>query len=157
MDTQTVVAQRAEGPPDAPDPSGAADDAVARVFKALADPTRRRVVERLGTRTVSTSDLAADFDMALPSFLSHLRLLEESGLIRSAKVGRVRTYQLVPESLEQVARWLDERRQLWEQRLDQLDNYLHVQHRAARLDASQVATRTQPRVQSRAQARKESP
>lgn len=100
------------------------DVGVERVFKALADPTRRRVVERLGRRPASTSELAAGVDMALPSFLQHLRLLEECGLVTSHKSGRVRTYRLTPEPLKQAAGWLDEQRELWERRLDQLDDHL---------------------------------
>lgn len=100
------------------------DDGVERVFKALADPTRRQVVERLGRAPASTSELAAGFDMALPSFLQHLKLLESCGLVTSRKQGRVRTYRLAPEPLEQAAGWLDQQRRLWERRLDQLDDHL---------------------------------
>ena len=97
---------------------------IEQVFKALADPTRRRVVERLGRRPASTSELAAEFDMAMPSFLQHLKQLEDCGLVASHKSGRVRTYRLTPEPLEQAAGWLDEQRDMWERRLDQLDGYL---------------------------------
>ncbi len=94
------------------------------VFHALADPTRRAVLERLGRGPATTSELARPFDMALPSFLQHLVVLERSGLVRSSKRGRVRTYQVAPESLNAVAGWLADQRQLWNRRLDQLDRVL---------------------------------
>lgn len=70
------------------------------------------------------SELARPFDMALPSFTQHLAVLEECGLVRSRKTGRVRTYRLVPQPLKAAERWMVEQRALWERRLDQLDNYL---------------------------------
>src|SRR5216117_3611907 len=94
------------------------------VFQALADPTRRAVVRQLGSGPAPVSALAAPFDMALPSFLQHLKVLETSGLVRSQKVGRVRTCELVPERLQAVEGWLGEQRRLWEGRLDRLDQYL---------------------------------
>ena len=95
-----------------------------RVFHALADPTRRAVVERLGEGRATTSELARPFPMALPSFIQHLDVLERGGLVRSHKQGRVRTYQLVPRPLESVDTWLASQRDVWERRLDQLDDYL---------------------------------
>ncbi len=103
---------------------GAAVAPIERVFRALSDPTRRRVLERLGKSPASVSELAAPFDMALPSFVRHLAVLEESGLVRSAKVGRVRTVELVPERLRSAETWLQRQRSLWERRLDRLDTYL---------------------------------
>ena len=94
------------------------------VFRALADPTRRRVVERLSAGQASVSDLAAPFDMALPSFMQHMSVLESSGLVSSYKTGRVRTYSLTPQRLQQAETWLSRQRSLWERRLDQLDAYL---------------------------------
>ncbi|MGE0544268.1 MAG: ArsR/SmtB family transcription factor [Dehalococcoidia bacterium] len=94
------------------------------VFRALSDPTRRHVLERLSRSPASVSELAAPFDMALPSFVEHLKVLEVSGLVRSAKVGRVRTYQLVPDRLRLAEDWLTTQRRLWERRLNQLDDYL---------------------------------
>ena len=94
------------------------------VFRALADPTRRRVLQRLGRSPASVSDLAKPFDMALPSFVQHLRVLEGSGLVRSRKTGRVRTYELAPKRLWLAEHWLARQRTLWERRLDQLDDYL---------------------------------
>ena len=102
----------------------ASDSPVDEIFRALADPTRRRVVERLGQRAASTSELAAEFDMSMPSFLQHLRQLEECGLVASQKSGRVRTYRLTPQPLQQAAGWLEQQRETWERRLDQLDEHL---------------------------------
>ena len=95
------------------------------VFRALSDPTRRRVVERLSRGAASVSELAEPFDMALPSFVQHLRVLEGSGLLRSTKRGRVRTYRLDPKRLTLVQGWLARQRAVWERRLDQLDAYLN--------------------------------
>lgn len=96
-----------------------------QVFRALADPTRRQVVERLVSGPASTSDLAEPFEMALPSFLQHLSVLEKAGLVTSTKTGRVRTYQLAPAALEAADGWLADQRRLWERRLDQLDDVLN--------------------------------
>jgi DNA-binding transcriptional ArsR family regulator len=98
-----------------------------RVFQALADPTRRAVVERLGRGPAATSELARPFAMALPSFTQHLDVLERSGLVTSQKRGRVRTYQLVPTSLRGVQDWMAVQRDRWERRLDQLDDFLKEQ------------------------------
>ena len=95
-----------------------------RVFHALANPTRRKVLERLSAGPATVSELAAPFDMQLPSFVQHLSILERSRLVRSRKRGRVRTYELAPERLEVVDDWLAERRRLWEARLDEFDRYV---------------------------------
>jgi DNA-binding transcriptional ArsR family regulator len=95
-----------------------------RVFQALADPTRRAVLRRLGRGPAPVSELAAPFDMALPSFMQHLRVLESSGLVRSRKKGRVRTCRLAPQPLRRAEGWIAEQRALWERRFDQLDGYL---------------------------------
>jgi DNA-binding transcriptional ArsR family regulator len=94
------------------------------IFRALSDPTRRDVLERLCKSPGSVSELAEPFDMALPSFVEHLRVLESCGLVRSTKVGRVRTYRLVPKRLRLAEEWLTQQRALWERRLYQLDSYL---------------------------------
>src|ERR1700753_4181958 len=91
------------------------------VFRAIADPTRRVVPERLSRGPQSVSGLAEPFDMALPSFVAHLRVLEGSGLVRSTKTGRVRTYELVPKRLRQAEDWLSQQRTIWESKLDRLD------------------------------------
>ncbi|MDP2150296.1 MAG: metalloregulator ArsR/SmtB family transcription factor [Parvibaculum sp.] len=95
-----------------------------RVFHALGDPTRRAVVRRLGQGPASVGELARPHKMALPSFMQHLAALEQCGLVRSRKVGRVRTYQLQPKPLKAAEKWMVEQRALWEARLDRLDNYL---------------------------------
>lgn len=94
------------------------------MFAALADPTRRAVIERLGRGPASVSALAADHPIALPSFMQHLKQLEASGLIRTEKAGRVRTCTLEPPALAAVERWIVDRRREWEVRLNRLGNYL---------------------------------
>lgn|SRR5690554_5256587 len=103
-------------------PQRAAD--LDRLFRALGDPTRRAVIERLREGPASTSELARPFGMALPSFLQHLAVLEEAGLVTSTKEGRVRTYRLTPEPLQAAEDWLGTQRDLWERRLDQFDEYV---------------------------------
>lgn len=90
------------------------------VFRALADPTRRAILERLGRGAAGTSDLAQHFDMALPSFLQHLEILEESGLVKSIKLGRIRTYRLVPQQIRRAEQWLSRQRKAWAGRFDGL-------------------------------------
>jgi DNA-binding transcriptional ArsR family regulator len=92
------------------------------VFVALADPTRRRVIRRLGHGPTSVGDLAREFPMTLPSFMKHVRMLETSGLIRTAKSGRVRTCVLNRERLALVDDWLAEQRRVWEERTDRLED-----------------------------------
>jgi DNA-binding transcriptional ArsR family regulator len=94
------------------------------VFRALADPTRRAVLWRLGRGAAPVSELALPFAMALPSFLQHLKVLEGCGLIRSRKAGRVRTYRISPAPLKAAESWMAQQRALWESRFDQLDGYL---------------------------------
>lgn len=94
------------------------------VFRALSDPTRRAVVQRLGRGPATVSELAAPFGMALPSFMKHIGVLEGSGLVVSRKVGRVRTCALEPERLAAAERWLDEQRAIWASRYDNLDHLL---------------------------------
>src|SRR3569832_562130 len=97
--------------------SAVADD----VFHALSNPTRRRVLEQLSEGPATVSELAAPFDMALPSFVQHLSVLERSRLVRSKKQGHVRTYELAPEPLEVAEDWLAERRRQKEARKNQND------------------------------------
>lgn len=94
------------------------------LFQALGDPTRRAILERLARGPATVSELAAPFDMALPSFLGHVRRLEAAGLVTTAKTGRVRTVTLVPGAFTPVRSWLDGQRALWEDRLDRLDDYV---------------------------------
>ena len=96
------------------------------VFHALADPTRRAVIQQLGRGSATVSELAEPFDMALPSFMKHIRVLESSGLISSKKVGRVRTCKIKPKKLAVVDTWLNEQRALWEGRVDRLTEYVEA-------------------------------
>ena len=95
-----------------------------RVFYALADPTRRAVLARLSAGPAAVTQLAEPFDMALPSFSQHLKVLENCGLIRSTKEGRVRTVELAPKPLQAAENWMVEQRGMWERRLDQLDAFV---------------------------------
>lgn len=104
------------------------------VFRALADPTRRAVLERLSGGAAAVSELAEPFDMALPSFLQHLDVLEDCGLVRSRKLGRVRTYALAPQPLKSAESWMARQRASWERRLDQLDEHLARMQRGAKPD-----------------------
>ncbi len=94
------------------------------LFHALADPTRRAVVARLGQGPASVSDLAAPFPMGLPAFLKHITVLEEAGLIGTEKVGRVRTCTLQEDRLAAAEDWFREQREQWKSRYDQLDELL---------------------------------
>lgn len=94
------------------------------IFQALADPTRRAVLQRLGRGPASISDLAKPFDMALPSFMKHIHLLEGSGLIRTRKEGRVRTCAIDKKRFAAIDAWLSEQRALWEGRTDRLEQFV---------------------------------
>jgi len=94
------------------------------IFQALADPTRRAVLGRLGNGPASISDLAKPFDMALPSFMKHIRFLEESGLILTRKEGRVRTCAIERKRFAVVEAWLSAQRVLWEGRTDRLEQFV---------------------------------
>jgi DNA-binding transcriptional ArsR family regulator len=101
-------------------PSTVADE----VFQALSHPARRKVLERLSAGPATVSELAAPFDMKLPSFVQHLSVLERGRLVTSTKRGRVRTYEIAPERFKVVDDWLTARRREWEARLDRLDQYV---------------------------------
>lgn len=94
------------------------------MFQALADPGRRRMIERLTRGPASVSELAKPMAMSLPAVVQHLQVLEASGLVRSEKVGRVRTCHIEPRALRNAERWIAERRTIWEKRLDRLGDYL---------------------------------
>ena len=102
----------------------AAAAAVARVLHALADPTRRALVERLGERPYSVSQLAEPLGVSLTAVGQHLQVLEEAGLVKTEKLGRVRSCQLVPGGLAVLQHWLDKRKSLAEKRLDRLGEWL---------------------------------
>src|SRR5512133_2870535 len=94
------------------------------VFHALSNSTRRKILEQLSVGPATVSDLAAPFDMKLPSFVQHLSVLERSRLVKSTKQGRVRTYEIAPERFKVAEDWLSQRRQLWEDRLDRFEKYV---------------------------------
>lgn len=94
------------------------------VFHALANPTRRAVVASLSEGPEAVSVLAEPFDMALPSFMQHLKVLEACGLVRSSKAGRVRTVEIVPDTLREAEDWITAQRHLWTRRLNQLDRHV---------------------------------
>ena len=95
-----------------------------QVFQALADPTRRGMIARLSRGPASVSELAEPFDMSLPAVVQHLQVLEASGLVKSEKVGRVRTCRIEPKALMSAEDWLQSQRARWEARLDRLGEYL---------------------------------
>jgi DNA-binding transcriptional ArsR family regulator len=97
-----------------------------RVFQALADPTRRAVLERLAVGSAAVNELFQPFDMALPSFTQHLKVLSDCGLVQSQKNGRVRTYALSPLALQVAEQWIGAQRTMWEARFSQLDAYLNT-------------------------------
>ena len=99
-------------------------DSLDLVFQALADPSRRAMVERLSRGPASVSELARPLVMSLPAVVQHLHVLEASGLVRSEKVGRVRTCRIEPTALRMAEQWITERRTGWERRLDRLGEYL---------------------------------
>ena len=94
------------------------------MFQALADPTRRRMMERLSRGPTSVSELAQPLAMSLSAVVQHLQVLEASGLVRSEKVGRVRTFRIEPKALRTAEQWIAARRSMWERRLDRLGAYL---------------------------------
>jgi DNA-binding transcriptional ArsR family regulator len=96
------------------------------VFQALADPTRRVMVERLSQGPASVSELARPLAMSLPAVVQHLQVLEASGLVSSRKVGRVRTCRIEAKALGAAERWISRRRSMWERHLDRLGDYLDV-------------------------------
>ena len=95
-----------------------------RVFQALADPTRRAIVDRLTRGPASVSELAKPLDMSLPAVHQHLAVLEDSGVIASEKHGRVRTCRIEPAALRAAERWILDRRTAWEKNLDRLEDFL---------------------------------
>ena len=101
---------------------------LSEVFYALADPTRRAIVGALGRGPASVSVLAAPFAMALPSFMKHLSVLERSGVIRSNKVGRVRTCELRPKTLSRAEQWMAGQRAIWGARTDRMSAFVEKLH-----------------------------
>jgi DNA-binding transcriptional ArsR family regulator len=106
-----------------------------QVFQALADPTRRTIVERLIASPASVSELAQPLAMSLPAVMQHIGVLESCDVVRSEKVGRVRTCHIQPDTLQQAEEWIGRQRTAWEQRLDRLGQFL----------ADQPSPRREPR------------
>jgi DNA-binding transcriptional ArsR family regulator len=100
------------------------DAVLDRVFHALADPSRRAMVDRLTRGPASVSELAQPFDMTLAAVVQHLKVLEDSGVVRTEKVGRVRTCRIEPAALTSAEQWITKRKALWERRLDRLAEVL---------------------------------
>ncbi|MEO3756823.1 metalloregulator ArsR/SmtB family transcription factor [Mycobacterium sp. B14F4] len=105
-------------------PNQSGSNEVGRVFHALADPTRRAIVERLVHRPAPVKALAEPLAMSLPAVMQHLTVLEGAGVIVTEKVGRVRSCRIEPTALREAERWLSAQRTEWERQLDQLDDYL---------------------------------
>lgn len=99
------------------------------IFQALADPTRRAVLGRLGRGPASIGELAAPFDMALPSFMKHIHLLEGNGLIQTRKEGRVRICTIEKQQFAAVEAWLSDQRAIWEGRTDRLERFVVAHHK----------------------------
>lgn len=100
------------------------DPELSLLFHALADPTRRSILTRLAVGPASVTDLAGPTGLRLPTVMRHLAVLEEAGLIATAKDGRVRTCAIVPQAMDPVRTWIDDQRALWEARLDRLDAFV---------------------------------
>src|SRR4051812_18579335 len=103
------------------------DATLDHMFQALADPTRRQMVERLSRGSASVSELAAPLPMSLPAVVQHLQVLEQSGLVTTKKVGRTRTCTLDTGTLSLVEQWINDRRVGWQRRLDRLGDFLDVE------------------------------
>jgi DNA-binding transcriptional ArsR family regulator len=101
-----------------------------RAFRALADPTRRAIVDRLSRSQASVSEIAKPLSMSLVAVVQHIQRLEECGLIQTQKIGRIRTCRIEPQALGMVERWLSERRAMWEGHLDRLGAVLEEQRTA---------------------------
>jgi DNA-binding transcriptional ArsR family regulator len=105
-------------------------DALDKMFQALGDPTRRQMLERLSRGPASVSELAEPFSMSLPAVVQHLQVLEQSGLVKSEKIGRVRTCTLDTGTMSLAEKWINERRMGWESRLDRLGAFLAAEAQA---------------------------
>jgi DNA-binding transcriptional ArsR family regulator len=104
-------------------PNGSSQN-IHRIFHALGDPTRQALVERLSEAPVTVSQLAEPFSMSLAAVMQHLQILEESGLVRTEKVGRVRTCRIEPKGFSVMEQWIRDRRTAWERRFDRLGEFL---------------------------------
>jgi DNA-binding transcriptional ArsR family regulator len=107
-----------------------------RTFQALADPTRRAILAALTRAPSSVSQLARPLAMSLPAVMQHLAVLEESGLVRSEKIGRIRTCRIEPKALSQAEQWINKRRLEWERHFDCLERYLETINKGGTSDGS---------------------
>lgn len=114
---------------------------ITEIFQALADPTRLAIICALAGGAQTVSALAAPFDMALPSFMKHVTALERTGLIRSHKLGRSRTCELVPATLHQAEQWMVEQRAIWEARSDRMVAFVEDLHHQEHVHDSKPARR----------------
>lgn len=99
-------------------------DPLSMTLSALADPTRRAIIARLATGEATVSELAEPFDMSFPAVSKHLKVLERAGLVEKGRMAQFRPRRLKPDPLRDLAAWLEEYRQYWDDRLDSLDDYL---------------------------------
>jgi DNA-binding transcriptional ArsR family regulator len=111
-------------------------DNLSSIFLALADPTRRAVIRRLGSGPASVSELARPFDIGLPSFMKHIRCLEHCGMIRTTKQGRTRTCMIESSGLAHAENWLAEQRAIWEGRADRLEAFVLEEEAGAEADSA---------------------
>jgi DNA-binding transcriptional ArsR family regulator len=119
-----------------------APDRLSATFQALADPTRRAILARLALGETSVSELASPFKMSMPAVSKHLKVLEHAGLITRSRDAQMRPCKIEAQALKQADDWLEEYRQLWEQRLDRLEDYLkavQIQAKAAPADEPKVS------------------
>lgn len=112
------------------------DDQLSRIFRALADPTRRAILGRLAEGEASVSELAEPFEMSLPAVSKHLKVLEQAGLITRGRDAQWRPCRLEVEPLKDVDSWMSTYRRIWEERFDRLDDYLHELQKKGRTDDS---------------------
>lgn len=110
--------------PQVPTAVDARKAAIHRIFHALGDPTRRAIVEKLSEGPISVSKLSLPLEVSLAAVVQHLQILEESGLVRTEKIGRVRTCQIEPKGFSMLEQWIRDRRTTWERRFDQLNDLL---------------------------------
>jgi DNA-binding transcriptional ArsR family regulator len=113
------------------------DDQLSRIFRALADPTRRSILERLSEGEASVSELAEPFEMSMPAISKHLKVLERAGLITRGRDAQWRPCRLEPKPLKNVDTWMNPYRQFWEESFDRLDDYLQELQQKGRNDDSQ--------------------
>jgi DNA-binding transcriptional ArsR family regulator len=123
-----------------------APDRLSATFQALADPTRRAILARLALGETSVSELAKPFEMSMPAVSKHLKVLEHAGLITRSRDAQMRPCKIEAQALKQADDWLEEYRQLWEQRLDRLEDYLKAVQIQAKTDQTKTAPAGEPKI-----------